>query len=182
MIHPDIASEESIDSLHDGAPNRVLNLSDDLETEINANLVLDLDGIDIPSPSRTIVSGIETVPSSFEDFYKNDVNIRTSDKIRYILAASIGVVEGFSLGDSPYKDLKKPMLPTQHMLKQEVMRRVPESRVRKLKNDELIALLKTKEYTIKDVADRAFITMNEMEYRTLLLGKEEDQKKRDGSC
>ena len=112
MIHPDISSVESKDSLHDGAPNQVFNLSDDIESEIDANVVLDLDGIDIPSPSRTIVSDIATVLSSFEDCYNNDVNIRTSDRSRYILGASIGVVEGFSLDDSPYKDLKKPMLPT----------------------------------------------------------------------
>ena len=41
----------------------------------------------------------------------------------------------------------------------------------------MIALLKTNEYQIKDKDDIAFITNNEMEYRTLLLGKEEDQKK-----
>ena len=64
------------------------------------------------------------------------------------------------------------------MLKQEVMRRVPESRVRKLKNGELIALLKIDEYQINDKEDIAFITDNEMEYRTLLLGKEEHQKMR----
>jgi len=176
MIHPDSSSVESKDSLMDGAPNQVFNLSNDIESEIDANLVLDLDGIDIPSPTRTIVSDIPTVLSSFEDFYNNDVNIRTIDKSRYILGASIGVVEGFSLQDSPYKDLKKPMLPTQHMLKQEVTRRVPESRVRKLKNGELIALLMTDEYRIHDKDDIAFITDNEKEYRTLLIGKEEDHK------
>ena len=94
MIHPDSSSVASKDSLMDGAPNHVFNLSNDIESEIDANLVLDLDGTDIPSPTRTIVSDIATVPSSFEDFYNNDVNIRTIDKSRYILGASIGVVEG----------------------------------------------------------------------------------------
>ena len=68
MIHLDITSDDSKDSLHNRAPNQVFDLADDIESETDANMVLDLDGISIPSPSHTIVSDIAPIPSSFDFF------------------------------------------------------------------------------------------------------------------
>lgn len=99
------------------------------------------------------------------------------EKNRYMFCACLGVVEGFSLDGSLYKDLKKPMLPNQQMFKQKVMQRVPDSQVRQLKNNKLIALLQIEEYKVMDKADCQCITASENDCRSLLLGKEECQKK-----
>ena len=107
MMYPDITSNSSKDSLHTGGPNHVFDLGEELEPEVSNNLEVPLDGISIPSPTHTAISNINTIQVSFEDFFTNDVNISTNDKNRYILCACFGVVEGFSLDDSPYKDLKK---------------------------------------------------------------------------
>ena len=148
MIHPDITSDSSKDSFFTGDPNQVLDLGNELDSEMHANLVLPINGISIPSPTCTIISDIDAIQLLFEDFFMNDVNISTNDKNWYILCAFLGVVEGFSMDDSPYKDLKKPMLPTQHMFKQEVVWHLPQSKIRKLENLELIALLQLEEYKL----------------------------------
>jgi len=81
------------------------------------------------------------------------------------------------MDDIPYKDLKKPTLPTQHMFKQEVVRRLPQYKIRKLKNLELISLLQLEEYKVTDKADCNYIIESEKVYRSFLLEKEEEQKK-----
>lgn len=83
MIHPDISSDESKDSLHDGAPNQVCDLTDNIESEIDANVVLDMGGIIIPSSLCRLITDIAPITSSFDDFSNNDVNIRRRDKSRY---------------------------------------------------------------------------------------------------
>ena len=164
--------ESKYDSLHTGSPNQLL-----LRGEDNIWLADDNASTDAASPTNTtiIIPGKNPVP--FEEYYTNDENIWTVDQSRYILAACIGTVDASSFAESPYKDLKKPMLPTQIMLRQEILWRSPGHKIRKMKNNELLEVLASEELKIDNEVDKEYITDREKEYRLLLITKEDEAEK-----
>ena len=87
----------------------------------------------------------------------NNKNIRTVDRSRYLLAVCIGVVKNFSFNVGPYKEIKKPMIPTQVMLQQEILRRSPGHRIRKMRNSDLVDLLNSEELMVGSEVDKEYL-------------------------
>ena len=107
----------------------------------------------------------------------NDVLTQPSDRNRVLLAACYGVVENFDLGAEPYKSQKKGFFPTQKILKDELMRRVPSTLpkvLRQKKTCELNHLLCSPEFGIPYKGDIEFIINKEKEIKGLLVEKDKE--------
>ena len=174
MINLDNSSdgESKDDSLFTGIPNQLLLLGEETISLDDSNVTNESNVI----PSSSIVIPTD-IPVPFEEYYTNSDNVRLIDRSRYLLAACFGTVEEYSLEVSPYKDLKKPMLPTQVMLRQEILRRSPGTKIRKMKNKDLLALLQSEELKVSNNVDKKYIADREKEYRMLLIAKEEEAEK-----
>ena len=112
-------------------------------------------------PTLTVAIPIVNIPVQFELFFMKDENIRTVNRSWYLLAACIGVVKNFSLDVIPYKDMKNPILPTQVMLRQEILRRSLGHLIRKMKNAVLVDLLNSEELMIDSEVYKEYIISNE---------------------
>ena len=62
---------------------------------------------------------------SFEDYINDASKVKIADRKRYILAASYGVVKDFNVTSTPYSNQSNRYLPTNNMMKQEILRQVP---------------------------------------------------------
>ena len=60
---------------------------------------------------------------TFVDYINDQSKIKPTNKNRYILCASHGVVPDFTLEVEPYASMKKSQYPTQMMYKQDIIRR-----------------------------------------------------------
>ena len=123
------------------------------------------DSLFTDDPNQLLLLPPITIPTVisvlFEEYYTNDENILTIDRTRYILAACIVTVDEFSLEERPYKDLKKTMLPTQVKLQQEILRRRPGHKIRKMKNKDLLEVLQSDELKIVNEVDKQYIADRE---------------------
>ena len=111
------------------------------------------------------------------EYYISDTSkVKASDRNRFILGACYGVVPDFTLKTGPYEALKKGQMPTQAMLKTEVLRRDPSfKQLRKKKNDELILILEDLGSKVSAV-DFAFITDSEIMIRDIMNTKEKEKE------
>ena len=70
-----------------------------------------------------LLSSSEDDAVSFEEYINDMNNVITLDKNRYVLVACFSVAPNFDLKQAPYLDLSARVLPTNAMLKQELLRR-----------------------------------------------------------
>ena len=99
------------------------------ETEDSIPLCQPSQGINLSPENDKIVT--------LRDFICDDKKVLTQDRNRFLLGACRGVILNFSLKVPPYSTLTNRMIPTNEMLKQELMRRNPtgkELRQKKEKN------------------------------------------------
>ena len=131
MINLDNSSDDESkhDSISNGSLNQLIFLGE-------KSVSLSDDNVQKESNSGTnpsiIIPTVILVP--FKEYYTNNDNIMTIDRSRYILVACFRTVDEISLELIPYTDLKKSMLPTQVMLQQEILRRSPGHKNRKMIN------------------------------------------------
>ena len=115
--------------------------------------------------------------NTFESYLEDENVIASNEKQKVLLAACYGVVQGFDITLSPYKEQKQTFFPTIKFLKQELLRRDPHiKKIRGKKHPELVSLLSGTEYKVIDEIDIAFITERELELRTLLEDKEKEKE------
>ena len=70
-------------------------------------------------------STVSSTPSSFEYLLYNDTVAPNTDRNKILLAACYSVIEGFGMIIEPYTSQKKKIFPTQKILKNELICRVP---------------------------------------------------------
>jgi len=140
-------STEEYDSLHDNVPSNIIRVPVDIES-----ISLATDQFEDCYTNDDSVTISVLGPDTSIDEYFNDISlIPAEEKTRSILAASFGVVKDFSIDKEPYKSLNKNLLPTNKILKRELMRRIPNTKsLRGKKTAVLIILLNSDTFQIKN--------------------------------
>ena len=136
-------STEEYDSLHDNVPSNIIRVPVDIES---ISLATDqFEDCYTNDDSGTI--SVLAPDTSLKEYFNDISLIPAEERTRSILAASFGVVKDFSLDKEPFKSLNKNLLPTNKILKRELMRRVPNTKsLRGKKTAVLIILLNSETF------------------------------------